>query len=202
MSTATSWIQSFLKTAGSDILEHASEYYDPVKAHEYYERTKELKGRRSGSGLKSQKQKEGWSYTQSRVKEAKDTELDAASDSNKQAVEQLRANGEQRRKAISEKIKKLMEQISGNVEAEIAALPKGLSKADRAEKVKKIREKAGADRESERGKAGADREQVRSELKTSIATARDTYKKARDAIAAKYEEKLNTEYDAIRTSVR
>lgn len=30
---------------------YASQYYDPVKAHEYYEKTKKLKGRRSNKGL-------------------------------------------------------------------------------------------------------------------------------------------------------
>lgn len=31
---------------------YASPYYDPVKAHEYYMRTRELKGRRSTTKLK------------------------------------------------------------------------------------------------------------------------------------------------------
>ena len=35
-----------------DFLQHyASQYYDPVKAHEYYMRNRELKGRRSTSDL-------------------------------------------------------------------------------------------------------------------------------------------------------
>lgn len=37
---------------GDNELKHyASDYYDPVKAHEYYERTKELKGRKSTAKL-------------------------------------------------------------------------------------------------------------------------------------------------------
>ena len=35
-----------------ELLQHyASPYYDPVKAHEYYMRTRELKGRRSTTKL-------------------------------------------------------------------------------------------------------------------------------------------------------
>lgn len=35
-----------------DALAHyASPYYDPKKAHEYYERTKKLKGRKTGTTL-------------------------------------------------------------------------------------------------------------------------------------------------------
>ena len=33
----------------NQLLHYASEYYDPVKAHEYYKRTRELKGRRLSS---------------------------------------------------------------------------------------------------------------------------------------------------------
>ena len=33
------------------IAHYASKYYDPVKAHEYYMRTRKLKGRNSTSGL-------------------------------------------------------------------------------------------------------------------------------------------------------
>ena len=33
------------------LMHYASQYYDPVKAHEYYERTKELKGRKSTAKL-------------------------------------------------------------------------------------------------------------------------------------------------------
>ena len=46
--------------------------YDPQKAHEYYERHKKLKGRRSTSGFSSQ-QKEMWSYAKDQLKTQKKT---------------------------------------------------------------------------------------------------------------------------------
>ena len=46
----------------------ASVDYDPIKAHEYYERTKKLKGRRSTKGF-SDKQKEQWTYAKYQLKE-------------------------------------------------------------------------------------------------------------------------------------
>lgn len=41
---------------------YASPYYDPVKAHEYYMRTRELKGRRSATKLNDEGKKV-WAYT-------------------------------------------------------------------------------------------------------------------------------------------
>ena len=38
---------------------YASPYYDPVKAHEYYMRTRELKGRRSTMKLTMRERKSG-----------------------------------------------------------------------------------------------------------------------------------------------
>lgn len=44
---------------------YASPYYDPVKAHEYYMRTRELKGRRSTTKLNDEGKKV-WAYTKMR----------------------------------------------------------------------------------------------------------------------------------------
>ena len=61
-----------------DVVVHASQYYDPVKAHEYYLKTRELKGRQArarGEGLNS-RQKEGFDYSKSKIAEAQATELE------------------------------------------------------------------------------------------------------------------------------
>lgn len=44
------WKYNATRTAG-ELYHYASPYYDPVKAHEYYMRTRQLKGRRSTVGL-------------------------------------------------------------------------------------------------------------------------------------------------------
>ena len=43
--------------------------YDPVKAHEYYERTKRLKGRKRSTKGFSQKQKEQLAYAKDQLKQ-------------------------------------------------------------------------------------------------------------------------------------
>ena len=54
----------------NQLLHYASEYYDPVKAHEYYMRTRELKGRRLSSKLNDEGKKQ-WSYTKESIKNEK-----------------------------------------------------------------------------------------------------------------------------------
>lgn len=68
------------------IAHYTSEYYDPAKAHEYYLRTRELKGRQKGvddpktkgrnkktglGALKTKGKKEAWAYTQKQIAKAK-----------------------------------------------------------------------------------------------------------------------------------
>lgn len=63
-----------------DVVVHASQYYDPVKAHEYYLRTRELKGRRAranGEGLTSN-QRIGFDYSKSEIEKARQAELEKA----------------------------------------------------------------------------------------------------------------------------
>lgn len=56
------------------ITHYASPYYDPVKAHEYYERTKELTGRKSTSGLNEEGRKAA-KYVKSQLDEEKKTKI-------------------------------------------------------------------------------------------------------------------------------
>lgn len=73
-----------------DSLEHyASPYYDPVKAHEYYERTKELKGRTSTSGLNSEGRKVA-SYVKKQLNEERKTKVNESKARRDSQIESLR----------------------------------------------------------------------------------------------------------------
>jgi len=66
------------------VLRHyASPYYDPEKAHEYYMRTRELKGRSTTS--LNDEGKKIWSYTKNNIKSEK-----AAKRSRKREIRRLR----------------------------------------------------------------------------------------------------------------
>ena len=180
MDDADAFVSSFLEHAGED-------FYDPVKAHEYYEKTKKLTGRKTGK--KTQAQTEGWSYAQSQIREGKKTELTSSAANHKAAVEKLRAATEQRRDALTKKLEVLGERIMGNTIKELAALPIGLSKEVRAQKIAQIYAKVNKDRESGRLAGRDEAKQIVSDLRTSLETARTSYKALREGIRTKYEGK-------------
>lgn len=102
-----------------DYLAHyASQYYDPAKAHEYYLRTRELAGRRSGSGLKTERKKQAWAYAQNQIKEAEKSDLDAVARDKQAAVENARNRAAMLRASVSQKLTALFEQFSRGLQAE------------------------------------------------------------------------------------
>lgn len=96
------------------IAHYASAYYDPVKAKEYYERTKELKGRQSTKGM-SEVQRQALSYSKSRIGEAKKADLTKAQANQKAQLENIRKNSEASRARIAEKLKGLLAKIASQV---------------------------------------------------------------------------------------
>ena len=71
----------------SDYLIHyASPYYDPVKAHEYYEEHKKLKGRKSTAGL-NDKGKEAARYVKEQINTEKKERIGTARETKKSNVE-------------------------------------------------------------------------------------------------------------------
>lgn len=70
-----------------DILKHyASKYYDPVKAHEYYEAHKKLKGRTSTAGLNEEGRKVA-SYVRTQITNEKRQRLETNASNRKSQIE-------------------------------------------------------------------------------------------------------------------
>ena len=132
-----------------EYLEHyASPYYDPVKAHEYYMRTRQLKGRRSTAKL-SDEGKKVWAYTKNSISEEKKAKTEKARNKRDAKIQKHREKAKQTRERITKKLKQLNERLSsdskrsreilsvekqGQIEKirERYAAPKGASKATRA----------------------------------------------------------------------
>jgi len=254
------------------------EYYDAAKAHEYYLRTRELKGRKAASALKTTTKKEAWEYSKSEIAKKKKEETDQASTDKQAEVEAIRNSASQKRAAIAEKIKSIyaglladrkaksseitddssaqrekaskdraekIAQINKEVAQKIAGLPKipkGASpkeaeriRAERAKELEQIRgesstkrEAVGAEykstlldirnqtsqkretvstdaankRQAQQDSGRAEREQVTAQVKQSIDTARAAYEEKKAALISKYEAASQTEYDAIKNTVR
>lgn len=101
-----------------DIIAHyASANYDPAKAHEYYLKTRDLKGRRSTKGF-SENQRKGWDYVKSQVQAKKKTKIDAARGTKKTSIEQVRGQARALRADISERLKAFNKKLSENYSEE------------------------------------------------------------------------------------
>lgn len=106
-----------------ELRHYASKYYDPVKAHEYYMRTRELKGRRSTSKL-SEEGKKVWSYTKNQITEEKKSKVEAEKEAKNQKTEELREKASATRERITAKLKELNEKLSQKATADKESIAK------------------------------------------------------------------------------
>lgn len=88
---------------------YSSQYYDPVKAHEYYERTKQLKGR-STSGM-SDEQRSTWNVVKEGITSEKKEKTENLQEESNATVEALRSEAAAARQRISEKLRAWLEKI-------------------------------------------------------------------------------------------
>lgn len=95
------------------VLRHyASPYYDPQKAHEYYMRTRELKGRSTTS--LNDEGKKIWSYTKNNIKSEKTAKVKEEQEKRDQKITELRAKADATKKQISSRLKELNEALTQN----------------------------------------------------------------------------------------
>lgn len=136
----------------NDELKHyASEYYDPVKAHEYYERTKQLKARKSTAKLNEA------------GKAAADYVKDSLTTKRKGLVE-----------AENQSMKSKLESHRSQTKAEIASIRerlKGMSKEDKLKNRESLQAEIDGLRENNRSV----REQLRAEFKKTKTNLKDEY---------------------------
>ena len=94
-----------------DILIHyASPYYDPVKAHEYYEQHKHLKGR--PTGRLTDEGKQVWKVTNMNIDQAKKIENDKARLVKLSSVQQFQNTTEEQHTMIKSKLTELLNAIN------------------------------------------------------------------------------------------
>ena len=102
---------------------YKSEYYDPVKAHEYYIKHRKLKGRRSKTSTAgfSKKQKEASMYVKSQITSRKKSALKQHSESIKEQRKQMRENVSKKLSNIQTKIRQINSNsnLSNNQKAEL-----------------------------------------------------------------------------------
>lgn len=198
---------------------YASPYYDPVKAHEYYMRTRELKGRRSTTKLNDEGKKV-WAYTKNEISGEKKEKVKEEQEKRKQKIAELRAKAKATREQISAKLKELNTQLteeSSSRRSRVDSRKKsdlediGEEAEDQKERIDEkknteierlmaIEIPSGLSKEERAdnsANAKSEREKVSTELKAAVTAAREAYKGAKENLDATYEDLYQQEFDKI-----
>ena len=201
---------------------YASKYYDPVKAHEYYLKTRELKGRRSSSNLNAEGKKV-WSYTKNEISTAKKNDVQEEKNNRDNQIKELRAKADKTRESISSKLEELRKSLSDITKwtKELAEdkrdaaierlqnqkIPEGLSEEERArrisernEKIAKLRDDAKEEKATISESSSKTRAQYSSDAKAQRAKVASDLKAAISATREAYKTaktSLDESYETI-----
>lgn len=177
---------------------YASKYYDPVKAHEYYEKTKQLKGRSRSTGKLSEEGKKIWEVTKSNITNEKNEKSEAQKTEKNNTVSQHRENAQITRENITKELKSLNDLLSNDLTARINSVKNSsLSKADKEAKIAQLRAENKDKKSMNSEEARAKRQEVSSQLKNVVAATAEAYQKAKTDLNQSYEAIFNEEYDKI-----
>jgi hypothetical protein len=199
--------------SNNELMHYASQYYDPDKAHEYYMKNRQLKGRTT-SGL-TDEGKDVWTDTKANIDHEKKTKIMEANLEKEVAIQDSRSKAESTRTSITNKLKALSDQLSAKYKSDNATITNqikainknsGLSdeqKEAKKEKLYEKRDKLSSDRKEESAKnlteAKTERNKIATDLKGAIQNARDTYSNKKEEIKTSYENTYQEEYDKIKS---
>lgn len=189
-------------------LEHyASPYYDPVKAHEYYMKHRELIGRRSTSTL-NDKGKEAARYVREQLKTERKSKQDRVTRRTQKDISSVTESTNASIQSARERKKQQIENHKAAMEAKINTLRNSLEgltgeeKKAQSAKVKtevaSLREENQKVREQLNAEYLAFSQRARAERSEEVASLRSESSARRKDIKAKYDEKYIEELDRIK----
>ena len=129
----------------NEILHYASPYYDPVKAHEYYMKHRELKGRTSTAGLNDEG-KAAASYVKEQLTTEHKTKVEANNEDTTNQIDKLR---EQKKSNIAAHKAAMQRQI-GQLRSKLSSMSSADKQKNRAQissSLAALREQNAAERE-------------------------------------------------------
>lgn len=183
-----------------EVTHYAGEYYDPVKAHEYYEQHKKLKGRKSTSGLNDEG-REAAKY----VKDSLDAERKKIVEAHKTLTDSKVQNNSDSISSDRGQMKKQIEAYKTQMKSEISSLQtylKNLNSGEKKAQKEAIQHKISLLRENNSEK----REQLKAAFSSESTRLREqntALKKEHQAVRAslktKYDQKYEDELEKIRS---
>lgn len=171
----------------NEILHYASPYYDPVKAHEYYMRHRELKGRTSTAGLNDEG-KAAARYVKEQLTTERKSKVEANKENTTNQIDQLR---EQKRSNIAAHKAAMQRQID-----QLKAKLSSMSSADKQKNRARISSSISALREQN----AAERERLNAAFQAQSKSLRTAQKETNESLKTEYEDKYLSELAKIKAN--
>ena len=172
---------------GQDMMHYASPYYDPVKAHEYYMQNRELKNRRSTSGLNEEGRKVA-KYVRETIRTERKSNVETHKEQTKSQIDTLRET----RKATVEGHKKSMDSKIEQLRSKL----KAMSKEDKAANKDSVYSEISKLRDDNK----MERQHLSEEFKEQSGALRDDHKQERTRLKEESDEKYIGELDKIKNT--
>lgn len=170
----------------NEIKHYASPYYDPVKAHEYYLKNRELKGRRSTAKLNDEG-KNAAQYVKERLSTERKQKIETHKEQTNSTIDSLRehknAQVEAHKTAVQASIDNLRQKL------------KGMSKKEKARNKERICGQIDSLREDNKEQ----RQRLADSFKAASGSLRTEHKEERSRLKDEYDEKYLQELDKIRS---
>lgn len=190
------------------VMHYASPYYDPVKAHEYYEAHKQLKGRHSTKGFtdegreaanyvkKNLKNKRDIEILKSKVR--RDTNIKRSSNSAKRTIENLREQAKSEKESYKNQTQSKIDQLREDLKGLSSEDKKGSAGEAIRNKVALLRASNAERREQISSALKSVSERIRSTHKETATSEREIHKQNVERINKDYDDNLEKEYEKIR----
>ncbi len=201
-----------------ELIHYASENYDPVKAHEYYIRNRQLMGRHSLKGF-TERQREGFSYAKDQIRQTTQNKIKTAKETEKQSIEKARSEAKAVRENIASQLKSFVEslnqqhtvnsqtiaanalqkkkEIDDKLASDLAAIPEVPKNLPRAQRNRLLADRM-AKIQALRGQANVDKVALNTEIakakadeQASVKTARQTNSENAAAIKMQVAQQLH-----------
>lgn len=169
----------------NELRHYASPYYDPVKAHEYYEAHKKLKGRTSLSGL-NEKGREAARYVKNELTTERKQKVSAHKEQTNSRIEQKRNETKSARERFKTQMQSKIDRLKRSLE--------GLSREAKAELRGQVNDEIKSLREENR----KEREELSMALRSFTAGARSEHKTESNKLREEYNSKYIDELDRMK----
>ena len=188
--------------------QYASPYYDPVKAHEYYEEHKKLKGRHSTSGL-NEKGKAAAEYAKKQFAEERDETIGEGQEKLEKETEQSNEQLSEDLDVSKKSFKATMAEHSAQMQSRIDRLNKKLKYMSAKDKrirgdairnsIASLREANASKRAELQAQYSQDVAGLKGQHKSDVAGYKQEFKDTSDKAKQDYDTKLASELEKIRS---